>query len=217
MVALRLEVDRAVPDGLLRVGGARVDADAAARAVVGGDLDRHLHPRQVPVAPVLGGEAFRGAVERLGREHLHPDRGMRADDRALGAVDADGRIPDRDLLGDRALLEAGGADRERAVDREGADGEGVAAAGEHRRRRAGDEVGRLGDGGSDRRGRRDGGRHRDLAEPVECGVDRGLVAVEHRLAALAVGAPDRLLDREDRLVERAARPRGRRSTSAAPC
>ena len=60
VVALRLEVDRAVADRLLRVRRARVDADPAAGAVVGSDLDRHLHPGQVPVAPVLHGEARRG-------------------------------------------------------------------------------------------------------------------------------------------------------------
>ena len=45
-------------------------------------------------------------------------------------------------------------------------------------------------------------RNVDLPEPVERRVDGRLVAIEHRLAALAVGAADRLLDRDDRLVER---------------
>ena len=39
----------------------------------------------------------RRAGQRLGRVHLHADRCVRADHRALAAVDADGRIPDRDL------------------------------------------------------------------------------------------------------------------------
>ena len=67
-----------------------------------------------------------------------------------------------------------------------------------------DEVERLGlERGTHGRERRAATRrHRDLAEPVERRVDRGLVAIEHRLAALAVRASDRLLDREDRLVER---------------
>ena len=132
VLELGLEVDRAMADRLLGVRRARVDADPAARAVVGRDLDRHLHSREVLVAPVLHRKAVGRAVELLGREDLHPDRCVRADDRALGAVDADRGIPDRDLVGDGALLVAGGSDRERAVDRERAHGQGLAAAGEHR-------------------------------------------------------------------------------------
>ena len=132
VLELGLEVDRAVTDRLLRVRRARVDADPAARAVVGRNLDRHLHPREVLVAPVLRRKAVRCAVEILGREDLHPDRSVRTDDRALGAVDADRRIPDRDLIGDRPLLVAGGSGRERPVDRERAHGQGLAATGQHR-------------------------------------------------------------------------------------
>ena len=43
-------------------------------------------------------EAVRRAREGLRGEHLHADRRVRADDRALAAVDADRRVPDRDLV-----------------------------------------------------------------------------------------------------------------------
>ena len=85
-----------------------------------------------------------GAASSDGRrEDLHPDRRVRADHRALAAVDADGRIPDRDHLGDRPLLVRRGAGRERAVDRQRAHRQQVAVAGHQSRRDPGHEVGHV--------------------------------------------------------------------------
>ena len=107
------------PATCLLVGRAQVDADAAAGAVVGGDLDAQQVRRvQLAGLEVLGQEAVRGPVERVRLEHLHPDRGVRAHDRALAAVDADLRVPDRDLGRDRALLVLGRPGREGAVHRQ---------------------------------------------------------------------------------------------------
>ena len=55
---------------------------------------------------------------------------MRADDGALSAVDADRRIPHRDLEGKVALLPSRRARRERAINGEGTHREQVAFAGE---------------------------------------------------------------------------------------
>src|SRR6266567_9592787 len=55
---------------------------------------------------------------------------MRADHRALAALDAAGDVPHRDLLGEVALLELRRAGGKRAVARHGRDGNAVAAAGD---------------------------------------------------------------------------------------
>src|ERR671933_481818 len=77
---------------------------------------------------LLAQELGRGAVDGLGGEDLHADGGVGADDGALAAGDADVRVPDRDLLGDRPLLVPGRPRREGAVDGQGADREPVAVA-----------------------------------------------------------------------------------------
>ena len=132
VVGLRQRVERLVVLELLVAGGAGLDADPAAGAVVGRDLDRHRHPGQVLRAPLLRAEA-RGRADELGRVvDLHPDRRVRADERALGAVDAELLVPDRQLVGEVPLLEVGGAEREGAVGRQRAHGQPVALAGEQR-------------------------------------------------------------------------------------
>ena len=113
----------------LALGRAHVDAHAAAGAVVGRDLDREAVPGEVLRAELLVQELVRGVGHRLGREDLHADGGVRADDGALAAVDADVGVPDRDLLGDGPLLVPGGAGGERAVDGQRAHRQQVAVAG----------------------------------------------------------------------------------------
>ena len=88
----------------LALRGADVDAHAAARAIVGCDLDGQTVTGKV-FRPELLVQQLGGRVGDSFRcEHLHADRRMRAHDRAFAAVDTDIGIPDRDLLGDRALL-----------------------------------------------------------------------------------------------------------------
>src|SRR4030095_16372356 len=96
--------DRLVLDLLLGMGRADLHADPAAGAVVGGDLDGELHPGQVAGTEILGCNPVRGTLQRLGGEHLGADGRVWADDGALAAVDADRRVPDGDLSGQRPLL-----------------------------------------------------------------------------------------------------------------
>jgi hypothetical protein len=59
------------------------------------------------------------------------DDGVRADENAFAALDAQVGFPDRDLERDVALFPLGGAGREGAVDGHGADGQVVAFEGDH--------------------------------------------------------------------------------------
>src|SRR5438093_532698 len=76
--------------------------------VVGGDLDGHPRIREVLAPPLLVGEARGAVVEGSRVVDLHADGGMGADQRALGAVDADLGVPDGDLGRDGALLPTAG-------------------------------------------------------------------------------------------------------------
>ena len=99
----RGHVDRLVLDLLLGMGRADLDADPAAGAVVG-RMDG-ASSRAGRGSGNLGLEARRGALQGLGAEHLHADgRRARRCPGALAAVDADRRVPDGDLGGQRALL-----------------------------------------------------------------------------------------------------------------
>ena len=131
---LRGHVEGLVPRVPLVLGGADDRAEVAARAVLGGDLDRVLHPLELggPVVDRLVGR--RGRREERGLEDLGADRRVRADHRALVALDAELLVPDRDLEGDVPLLPLRRRRGEGAVDREGRDGEEVALVGEHERR-----------------------------------------------------------------------------------
>ena len=128
---------------------------------------------------------------------------MRADEAAVAALDAEVVVPDGDQLRDVALLVGGGAARVGAVDRQHADRELVAAAGQHRRGDRAHELGRL---RRDERSRLAGGAHLlgqlDSVQPLERVVDGGLVALDHLGAAPAVGLGDGVLDPLDRLLAR---------------
>ncbi len=122
----------------------------------------------------------------------------------LPAVDADVGLPDRDLGGELALLEARRAGGEGAVDGHGGHGEQIALAGHHLHGHAFDELRRPdrsrfeqpivgGDGGHL-------GRNLHLDHFAECPVDRRMVLLDDQPASSAVGLRDRLLHRRDRLV-----------------
>ena len=198
VVGLRQRVERLVLRLRLVLRRAGLDADPAAGAVVRRDLDRHEHPRQILRAPLLRLEAGGCACERGGLVDLHADRRVRADERALGAVDADRLVPDRELVGEVAPLEVRRAGREGAVDRERADGQEVAAAGDELADEVGGAVGEVdvavlrGDGAVDVH----------LVQGVEGEVDGVEVALHDLFAALRVRRRDRLLDRADRALRR---------------
>ena len=180
-------VDGLVADLLLVVDRAHVHADAAARAVVGGHLDGHQRVQEVLAPPLLVGEARGGVVESTGLVDLHADGGMGADQRALGAVDADLGVPDGDLGRDGTLLPAAGPGGEGPVHGQGADRQAVALPRQHRRGHPLHEGRGLGRhqreaGPAADAPRRDG----DLREAGESGVDRRQVPGDDDVAALAV-------------------------------
>ena len=125
-----LQVERLVPGLGLGPARADLDAEAAAGAVVGGHLDGQQMTGELLGAEGLGEESRGSRLDGLGSEDLHPDRRVRADDRALPAVAADGGIPDRDLGGDGPLLEARGPRGEAAVGRHRRDRQGLAPVGD---------------------------------------------------------------------------------------
>ena len=182
---------------------AGLDAEPAAGAVLDVDLER--------VARVGQADGFQRGRAEPGRRALQvglvvvpgADHAVRADEAAVAALDAEVGVPDGDQLRDVALLVGGGAARVGAVDRQRADRQLVAAAGQHRRGDRADELGRL---RRDERRRLAGGRHLlghlDLVQPLERAVDGGLVALDHLGAAPAVGLGDRVLDPLDRLLAR---------------
>src|SRR3990172_10338808 len=120
MVEFSFHVDRFVFDLLLALGRADVHADAAAGAVVGGYLNGEQMIGEFLARVLLGLQLGRQAGERA-REDLHADGGMRADQGTSATVDADGRIPDRDLVGQRPLLPTSRPGGKGSVDRKGAD------------------------------------------------------------------------------------------------
>src|SRR5690606_1089437 len=101
---------------VLRVRRAGLHTHAAAGAVFGRYLERVLHAFPGAALGFHRLPAFRrAAVGKLGAVDLHADRGVRADKRALVALDADRRIPDGDLGRDVALLVLPRRGRERAI------------------------------------------------------------------------------------------------------
>ena len=104
--------------------------------------DQAVERTAVLARPGHGLEARRRALHLLGREDVHADRRVRAHQRADRALRADGLVPDRDLVGDAALLPLRGAGREGAVDRQRRHRQQVALAVEHHRGHALHEVGR---------------------------------------------------------------------------
>ncbi len=200
---LRMHVNRFVFGVRPILGGTDVHAEIAARAV----FWRHLN--RVALALELVAFVRRG-LERLGRArerallvHLRANRGVRADERALVALDANLGVPDRDLDGKIPLLPFRRGDRPRAVDGKGADGQQVAFAGQHDGRHLLHEVGRaFGDEGWTlaRRGRCS--RDADFVQVGERLIHDLAVAPHHLRAALAVRLLDALLDVRDRFVLR---------------
>ena len=127
---------------------------------------------------------------------------MRADEAAVAALDAEVGIPDRDQLGDVALLVRRRAARVRAVDRQRADRQLVAASGHHRRGHGAHELGRV------RRARPVADSRADvtrsgsstLCRPSSARSTAAWLRSHHLGAAPAVGLLDRRLDPLDRLL-----------------
>ena len=197
---LRFQVDGLLAGHGLVHAGAALHAQAAAGAILG----RHLHGELLAgIFLAFGIRAFERG-RRLGQHGgivgLHADGRVRADQRALRALDADGGVPDRDLGRDVAFLVLRGGGRPGAVHGHGADRDGIALLRHDLRRDILDE--RRGVG-------RDHGRHlqlagwlgRDLygAHGIGCGVDGVPVLLHHGVALPAVGLLGSLLEGVDGL------------------
>ena len=197
--------ERPVRGIVLGVPGAHVHADGAAGAVVGSDLDGEQVVVEAAGPEGLGveGVAPRGGREDLGWLGLHADGGVGAHHHATTAVDAQVGLPHGQLEGQAALLVAGGAHREGAVDGERADREQVALAGQHRRGHPGHELGHvLGHRGAAVAGGGHVRRHRHLVQGADGEVDRGVVAGGHVGTPPAVGLGEAGLQLGEGAVER---------------
>jgi hypothetical protein len=127
---------------------------------------------------------------------------VRAHERALVALDADGVVPDGNLECNRALLPLGRAGGPRAVHRERGHRQEIALPFQDHRLDALHEIGRT--GGDDRSHRQgaDLGSGRDLIEVLERGIDRSEVALYDFRSLFSVGLLDGLLDLGDRFLAR---------------
>ena len=177
------------------VGGTNLDAQPAARAVLDVELQREAHIREAAHVDRRRFEGGRGAVELVLMIVFRANDGVRADEAALAALDADVRLPYRHDVGKVALLEGGGARRKGAVDRHQAHWDLVAARLEHLGGHLADELRRL-------------RRHNGRAIPVARRVAGTLTSCkrssvpstarklrcDHLLALFGIGLADRLLD-----------------------
>ena len=118
------------------------------------------------------------------------DHAVRADEAAVAALDAEVGVPDRDQLGDVALLVGRRAARVGAVDRQRADRQLVAAAGHHLGGDGADELRRVAraPAAAARASAVTPVGHLDPVQPLERAVDRGLVALDDLGAAPAVAS-----------------------------
>ncbi len=126
------------------LGRAHFDAEVAAGAI----LRRHLqhvllaaHVAGLHIQRIQGGG---GIGQRTRFYHLGANGGVGAGGHAVVALGTEVRLPDGHLLGDVALLPAGGAHRPGAVRREGGDRQAVAQPRQHGGGDRLDEVGGLG-------------------------------------------------------------------------
>ena len=196
---LRGHVDGLVARVGLVLGGADLDAERAAGAVFGRDLKRVFVAGEILGFEIDGFEGVGRAGEGGGFVELGADGGVRADEDALVALDAEGEIPSGDFQGEVAFLEAGGAGGPGAVHGDGADGEVVAVVGEEARGDLQYEGGGAGINGR----RSDGGvgvgrgGEDELIHAGEGGVHGGVVHPDDGVALAAVGFGDGFFDLGD--------------------
>src|SRR5690606_28441834 len=102
---LGAHVDRLLANLGLVLGRADFDAEGAASAVLRCDLNGVLPAfRKILAARINGLEGRRRLGQMLGIVGFLTDGRVRTNHGALAALDADLRIPDRDLQGDITLL-----------------------------------------------------------------------------------------------------------------
>ena len=139
----RVEVDRLAHGVAARRDRAGLDAQPAAGAVLDVHLQRVPGLRQAGCVERCRAEALGSPVQLRRLVVARADHAVRADEAAVAALDAQLGVPDRDQVRDVALLVLRRAARIRAVDRQRADRQLVAAAGHHRRGHRAHELGRV--------------------------------------------------------------------------
>ena len=194
----RRHVDRPAFGFGFVLGRADLHAHRTTRAVIWRDLDREVVIIELARPERLGRETARRIGDGGRFEGFHPDHRVRADHRALTAVDAQIRFPDRNEVCKTALLPHRGARREGAIGQECRYGQQIAVAGEHR---CGDPLDELGCTVGDDPGAlitsTDLGGDLDAVQRREGQIDRGEIAFDHRGTESCIGPFDRDLDGVD--------------------
>ena len=196
-------IQRLQPRFLLVLDGTDVHADSAAGAVFRRHLDAVLEACPFLIAHLGGLESRGRSVQFLRIEHLDANHRVRADHRALAALDADLRVPYRDFKSQVAFLPFGGSGGEGAVHREHADREFFSAISINRAQHVALEVGRVGgEGGGnlERAGHLRGNFH--FVQVGECLVHRLHVLPDDLFALAAVGVADGLANGLNGLIAR---------------
>src|ERR1051325_10735164 len=104
-----------------------MDADTATCAVFGRRLDSQLQTSKLLAFPVHGLERRRRFRQKLRVVYLHPDRSVRAYQRAFGTLNAKVRLPGWNLQRNVAFFPTGCVRWKRPIDREGTHRQHVAA------------------------------------------------------------------------------------------
>src|SRR5215510_3490217 len=198
---LRRHIDRFEPRLRFVLRRTNIHTNAAARAVFGRDLNGVFHSLPFAILRVARFEGGRRAGEMLRVVHLDADHTVRTDNRALAALKADARIPDRDFERQVALLPLGRSRRVRAVARERAHGQLIAMTGDDLAQYVTHERGRsLGY----RRGQFDlalrplGDSY--FVETLKRPIHGVQIHLDDFFALLVVGLADRVFDRLNRLA-----------------
>ncbi|MNG97572.1 hypothetical protein D3C79_566900 [compost metagenome] len=203
VVEPRFHVDRLAAWIGAILGRADLDAEVAAGAILRRHLQHILLTAHVAGLHIQRVQGRGGIGQRFFIHHLGADGRVGAGGHAVVALGAEVRLPDRHLLGNVALLPAGGAHRPGAVRREGGNRQTVAKPRQHGGGDGLDEVGGLGGhhGGALVAGRiKHLQRHRD-----QClaGGGQGLpVALDQLGALVAIASCDGLLEQLGGLCRR---------------
>ncbi len=203
MIQPGLHVDGPDVEVLRLVGRTVLDAYATAGAVLDIDLERIA---RLGIAACIDGSGFelgRRVCKTIRVVIFGTDDAVRADDRALSALDAEVRIPHRHLLGNVALFILCRPGRIGPVHRQCAHRQIVSLQGEHGRRDVADEFRRrVGHELVWVRVSGRGGRYLDLEQVGDRGIDGFEILLDHLFALAGIGLFRCFLDRRDRLVAR---------------
>ena len=206
---LRGHVERFVLGVRLVLGRTHLNAQRAARAILGRDLDGEIHAGYTGRAERRVFEGLRSGLQRRRLVVFRPHGRVGADEHALVALDAQRRIPHGDFLGDVALFPFRRAQRPTPVHGKRAHRQQVALPGKHQARHALHEIRcRLGHRRRAAVAGVSGGRHGYLVQRRERGIHGGKIFLNHLRPLAGVSLLDGTLDLRDRLLAR-KHPRNR--------